>query len=38
VEPVAYLGLFAAVVTTWIVFSDPGEAALGSAGSIAPDL
>lgn len=34
-EFVAYLGLFAAVVTTWIAVSGPGEAALVSAGSIA---
>jgi membrane protein DedA with SNARE-associated domain len=34
-ELVAYLGLFAAVVTTWIAVSGPGEAALVSAGSVA---
>jgi len=34
-EPIGYLGLFAAVVTTWIAVSGPGEAALVGAGSIA---
>jgi membrane protein DedA with SNARE-associated domain len=31
----AYLGLFAAVLATWIAISGPGEAALVSAGTIA---
>jgi membrane protein DedA with SNARE-associated domain len=34
-ELLGYLGLFAAVVTTWIAVSGPGEAALVSAGTIA---
>jgi len=31
----AYIGLFAAVVATWIAVSGPGEAALVSAGALA---
>ncbi|HEY2053722.1 MAG TPA: VTT domain-containing protein [Solirubrobacterales bacterium] len=31
----AYIGLFAAVVATWIAISGPGEAALVSAGTVA---
>jgi membrane protein DedA with SNARE-associated domain len=34
-DPVAYVGLFAAVVATWIAVSGPGEAALVGAGSVA---
>lgn len=34
-EFVSYLGLFAAVVATWVAVSGPGEAALVGAGSIA---
>lgn len=33
-EILTYLGLFAAVVTTWIAVSGPGEAALVSAGAV----
>ncbi len=33
-ELLTYLGLFAAVVTTWIAISGPGEAALVSAGAV----
>ncbi|MGE5407039.1 MAG: DedA family protein, partial [Syntrophothermus sp.] len=36
-EPVAYLGLFAAVVATWVALSGPGEAALVGAGTIAAE-
>ncbi len=34
-ELLGYLGLFAAVVATWVAVSGPGEAALVGAGSIA---
>jgi len=34
---IAYLGLFAAVVTTWLAISGPGEAALISAVGLAHD-
>ena len=34
-ELAGYLGLFAAVVTTWIAVSGPGEAALVGAGTVA---
>jgi membrane protein DedA with SNARE-associated domain len=33
--PLACIGLFAAVVATWIAISGPGEAALVSAGTVA---
>jgi membrane protein DedA with SNARE-associated domain len=34
-SPLAFIGLFAAVVATWIAVSGPGEAALVSAGTVA---
>jgi membrane protein DedA with SNARE-associated domain len=36
-ELLAYLGLFAAVLVTWVAVSGPGEAALVSAAALAPD-
>ncbi len=35
-ELLAYIGLFAAVVVTWVAVSGPGEAALVSAAALAP--
>lgn len=34
-EPLTYVGLFAAVVATWVAVSGPGEAALVGAGTVA---